>query len=117
MHAPAKHSHRWSVWPPPPRPRRAHEINEVERILRATHVFGVLNLPVCERSVYPAAIVEQHFRRACGRLRGVQHGRRREAYLRLQAACRLLADAARQRDVRDRLVREGLRSHGACGAR
>ena len=106
----AHHSHRWSAWPPlPPPPPRAHEVGEVERVLRATHAFGVLNLPVRPRHMYPRAEVERAFRNACGRMRGVLCVRRREAYLRLQASCRLLTDANNQRTVRDRLAHAGLR--------
>ena len=38
---------RWADWPPlPPRNLRAHEVSESERVIRATHAFGVLAIPV-----------------------------------------------------------------------
>lgn len=104
-----QHSVRWRAWPPlPPPPRRAHQICETERIIRACNAFGTLNLPLRERGpAFAAAHVRRMYRTACNRMRGNQHARRAEAYRKLTAACRLLSDGPRQLRVRAQLVADG----------
>ena len=100
---------RWRAWPPlPPPPRRAHQICETERIIRACNAFGTLNLPLRERGpAFAAAHVRRMYRTACNRMRGNQHARRAEAYRKLTAACRLLSDGPRQLRVRAQLIADG----------
>ena len=69
-----EHSNDWSAWlqlrAPP---RRAHEVVEAERVLRAAHAFGVLNVPVPTGRLLMPSTVEWLYRVALGRMR-VQGG-------------------------------------------
>jgi len=85
-------------------------VTEVDRVLRASHAFGVLNTVVPRGVLMPPSEVERLARLASRRLtRARGHARYREARSRLAASCRLLRDPARQRAERDALIAADLR--------
>lgn len=101
---------RWADWPPlPPRNPRAHEVSESVRVLRATHVFGVLAIPVpVGVHLTPPDQIEVCTRAILLRLSQDTGPHAPQAINRVRAARTLLLDASRQRAEALRLIREGL---------
>ena len=101
---------RWSEWPPlMERVARAHEIDEVTRVLRASDPFGVLALVVpVDGGVHTAEEVTRHLARIERQLHSDQSTRARCARERARAARRLLLEPLRQQAEAQRLVSAGL---------
>ena len=113
-----EHSRVWDAFVRPSAPpRRPHEVVEAERVLRATHAFGVLNVPVPAGRLLAPSTVDWLHRKALGRLRAGQsasHPRRREAESRLWASRTLLRRLDQQRRVRDAVVRRPVTREVRC---
>jgi ribonuclease HI len=100
---------RWHLWPPlPTREPRAHAVSEATRVLRATHAFGALGMPVPVHGVVPESTVRARLARVERRLEGVNGPRAAVAMSRARAAHRLLSEPTRQRAEARRLIAAGL---------
>jgi len=102
--------HRWASWPPlPSRKPRAHEISMSQRVMRATHAFGVLAIPV---PVSGEAVTQATLDASLACVEGAlsrEHGPQSSVALqRARASHLLLSDSSRQRAEAGRLIAEGM---------